>query len=137
LAVSYGGGSYRLYVDGGLVAAVDAVESVANAPSTLYLGATARNERSYDTTQGQLWWPPIDGFIAEVRISSGNRYPSDFRPEPQLSPDPSTLGLWRLDEGDGDLAADSGPNRLPGSIFGAQWELAPIRATATAAFSRR
>lgn len=128
IAVSYGGGQYRLYVDGVVAASVSATERVANAPSTLYLGATARNERPYDGAQGQLWWPPIDGFISDVRISSGNRYSGDFIPEQRLSPDGSTIALWQLDEGEGDQALDSGPSQLDGTIVGARWALAPRRA---------
>jgi hypothetical protein len=127
LAVSYGAGSYRLYVDGSLAASVAASEPIANAPSTLYIGATARNERGYDGSQGQLWWPPMDGFIADVRLSSNHRYPSDFVPEPQLQADSATIALWHLGEGEGDRALDSGPQQLSGSIFGAQWSLAPVR----------
>lgn len=127
LAVSYGGGSYRLYVDGALSASVDATERVPNAPSPVYLGATARNERGYDGAQGPLFWPPIDGFIADVRMSASNRYTSDFIPEPRLVSDSSTIALWHLDEGEGSAALDSGPNQLSGAIIGAEWALAPRR----------
>ena len=127
IAASYGGGSYRLYVDGVLANGLDAVEPIANAPNSLFIGATARNERGYDASLGQLWWPPMDGFISDVRISSIDRYASDFVPELRLSADSSTIGLWHLDEGEGTQAADSGPNQLAGSIGGAQWELAPMR----------
>jgi hypothetical protein len=127
VAVSYGGGSYRMYVDGALAASVDATEPVANAPNTLYLGATARNERGYDGAQGTLFWPPIDGFISDVRISNGNRYVSDFVPEARLTSDASTIALWHLDEGAGDQVLDSGPSQLSGTIVGADWALAPRR----------
>jgi len=133
IAVSYGGGSYRLYVDGAQVASADGVEPVANPPSGVFIGATARNERNYDGSQGPLYWPPIDGFIAEVRLSSGNRYPGDFTPESELSSDESTIALWHLDEGGGSEAVDSGPSRLHGSIHGAEWALAPRRGEVTAA----
>jgi len=106
------------------------MDPVANAPGTLFLGATARHERAFDPAQGTLYWPPIDGFIAEVRISASSRYASDFQPEPRLSPDASTIALWHLDEGSGDAALDSGPSQLSGSIFGASWVLAPIRSGA-------
>jgi hypothetical protein len=127
VASSYGGGSFRLYVDGSLVSSMDATERVANPQGTLYLGATARYQHEFDTEQGTHYWPPIDGFIAEVRLSSTNRYTADFTPEPRLSADEWTLGLWHLDEGDGSVAADSSPNQLDGTIIGATWTLAPLR----------
>jgi hypothetical protein len=129
VAAVYGGGQYRLYVDGAVVSAFAATEPVANPESTLYLGATARHERTFDGSLGTLYWPPIDGFIADVRLSSGNRYPADFTPEAHLATDASTIALWHLDEGKGATATDSGPSQLDGAIFGATWSLAPIRAS--------
>jgi hypothetical protein len=129
LASSYGGGSFRLYVDGTLAASMDATEPAANPQSTLYIGATARHERAFDAA-GILYWPPIDGFIAEVRLSSSNRYSADFTPETRLKTDPHTLALWHLDEGVGNVATDSGPAQLTGTITGATWTLAPARTSA-------
>lgn len=130
LASSYGGGSFRLYVDGKLVGSVEGTEPVPNPASTLFIGASGRTERALDPTQGTPYWPPIDGYIADVRLSSDDRYPSEFTPEVHLSPDASTLGLWHLDEAEGATAQDSGPNQLTGTIHGAEWELAPIRGRA-------
>jgi Concanavalin A-like lectin/glucanases superfamily len=127
LASSYGGGSFRFYVDGALASSMDGVEPVANPANTLYLGATARHEHTFDSTLGTQYWPPIDGFIAEVRLSSGNRYPVEFVPEARLHADASTLALWHLDEGDGSVVSDSGPGQVNGSITGAEWAVAPIR----------
>jgi hypothetical protein len=127
IATSYGAGSYRLYVDGTLAASVDATDTIANAANTLYIGATARNERGYDGAQGELWWPPIDGFIGDVRLSSQHRYPADFVPEAHLTSDAATIALWHLEEGEGEQARDSGPHQLDGSIVGASWALAPRR----------
>jgi len=127
VASSYGGGSFRLYVDGSLVGSMNATAPVENPQSTLYLGATARYQYSFDPAQGTRYWPPIDGFIAEVRLSSTNRYTADFTPEPRLSVDEWTLGLWHLNEGDGSVAADSSPNKLDGAITGATWTAAPLR----------
>jgi hypothetical protein len=95
------------------------------------LGATARYQHTFDAAQGTHYWPPIDGFIAEVRLSSTNRYTANFTPEPRLGVDEGTLGLWHLDEGDGSVAADSSPNQLDGAITGATWTLAPLRTTAS------
>jgi hypothetical protein len=130
IASSYGGGSFRLYVDGTLVSNMDATDAVANPQSTLYLGATARHEHTFDVAQGTLYWPPIDGFIAEVRFSSSNRYTADFTPETRLKADSATLALWHLDEGAGTIASDSGPGKNSGTITGATWALAPIRTSA-------
>jgi hypothetical protein len=127
VASSYGGGSFRLYVDGSLVGSMAATEPIENPPGILYLGATARYQHDFDPEKGTLYWPPIDGFIAEVRLSSTNRYADDFTPEPRLSADEWTLGLWHLDEGDGSVAADSSPNQLNGTITGASWSSAPLR----------
>lgn len=63
LATSYGGGSFRLYVDGSLVSRLDGREAGLNPAITLYLGATARHERNFDAALGTLYWPPIDWFI--------------------------------------------------------------------------
>jgi hypothetical protein len=127
LASCYGGGSFKFYVDGGLASSIDATEPVANPQSTLYLGATARSEALFDPALGSKYWPPIDGFISDVRISSNNRYPAEFTPENRLGADASTIALWHLDEGEGATAVDSGPNQLAGSIIGATWDLAPLR----------
>lgn len=127
VASSYGGGTFRLYVDGVQVSSVDATEPVANPQSTLYLGATARHERTFDTALGTMYWPPIDGFIAEVRLSSNNRYTTEFVPEARLRVDATTLALWHLDEADGNVVNDSGPAKLHGSVTGATWATVPIR----------
>jgi Concanavalin A-like lectin/glucanases superfamily len=127
IASSYGGGSFRLYVDGSVAGSMEANDTVANPESMLYLGATARQQHTFDDTQGTLYWPPIDGFISDVRVSSNDRYAANFSPEPHLSVDASTIALWHLDEGDGEAAADSGPSQLSGTIIGATWALAPLR----------
>jgi Concanavalin A-like lectin/glucanases superfamily len=127
LATSYGGGSLRLYVDGTRAGSADSTERIANAQASLYIGATSRSERTFDTTRGSYWWAPIDGYITEVRISSTNRYAADFVPERRLASDASTIALWHLDDGKGDIAQDSGPNHLNGAIVGPQWVTAPSR----------
>jgi hypothetical protein len=131
VASSYGGGSFRLYVDGSLVGSMDATDQVRNPSNTLYLGATARYQHNFDTGRGTHYWPPIDGIIAEVRLSSTNRYTTDFTPEPRLTVDEWTLGLWHLDEGDGSTATDSSANQLDGTITGATWTSAPLRKPAS------
>jgi hypothetical protein len=63
----------------------------------------------------------VRGAIADVRMSSIDRYPAKFVPQPQLTSDDSTLALWHLDEGAGTVALDNGANHLDGAIVGADW----------------
>jgi hypothetical protein len=60
-------------------------------------------------------------------MSAVDRYPADFTPERHLTADASTLALWHLDDGDGSVARDSGPNHLDGAIMGAAWSNLPSR----------
>lgn len=126
LAMSYGGGSLKLYVDGALAATAPGTEPISNAPTPLFIGATARTERPF-ADGGQPWWPPLQGAIADVRMSSVDRYPTNFAPQRHLSVDDATLALWHLDEGAGRVALDSGPNHLDGAIAGAAWSALPSR----------
>lgn len=127
LATSYGAGQYRLYVDGVLAASVAGTDAVPNPQNTLFIGATARHEGAFDPALGTRYWPPVHGFISDVRLSSFDRYNADFTPEARLSVDDETLALWHLDEGKGTTAKDSGGSGLDGAITGATWELAPRR----------
>jgi Concanavalin A-like lectin/glucanases superfamily len=128
LAMSYGGGSMKLYVDGSLWASASGTDPVSNPTARVFIGATQRTERlAPDADAGDYFWPPMPGAIADVRMSSVDRYPAAFTPERHLASDESTLALWRLDEGDGSVARDSGPNHLDGSITGAAWSDVPSR----------
>jgi hypothetical protein len=127
LAMSYGGGSLKLYVDGSLAATAPGTDPISNAPTRLFIGATARREQPFSADAGQPWWPPLQGAIADVRMSSNDRYPADFAPQRHLSADEATLALWHLDEGTGGVALDSGPNHLDGAIAGAAWSDLPAR----------
>jgi Concanavalin A-like lectin/glucanases superfamily len=125
IASSYGAGALKLYVDGARWATARGTDRIANPDAPLFIGATSRAEQPIDPTLGERWWPPIQGFIAEVRMSSRDRYPTEFVPEHRLSADPDTIALWHLDEGTGSAASESGPNRLNGTIVGATWVRAP------------
>lgn len=127
IAVSYGGGAFKLYVDGARVAERASEEVVANPVGAAFIGATVRTQLPIDAEEGEKWWPPIDGYIAEVRLSATDRYPEDFVPEPEFTADDSTVALWKLDEGAGETAFDSGPHELDGAIQGARWERVPLR----------
>jgi hypothetical protein len=127
LAMSYGGGSLKLYVDGSRWATGPGTDPVSNPTARVFIGATARGESPLDPDAGEHYWPPIPGAIADVRMSTADRYPAEFTPERHLSADESTLALWHLDEGAGSVARDSGPNHLDGAIAGAEWSDLPSR----------
>ncbi|MDC0667745.1 LamG domain-containing protein [Nannocystis radixulma] len=66
----------------------------------------------------------FDGKVFEVRVSSTARYTEDFDPAIGWIPDTDTLALWRLDEGEGAVAADSSDSVNEGTINGeAAWVL--------------
>lgn len=66
----------------------------------------------------------FNGEIYEARVSSVARYDANFKPEVGFVPDADTLGLWRLDEGTGTLAADSSDAANDGAIGGmAAWTM--------------
>jgi hypothetical protein len=127
LAMSYGGGNMKLYVDGTLWATAPGTNAVANPAGPVYIGATERDEQRTDFDAGQHWWAPIQGAIADVRMSSVDRYPTEFVPERHMTSDASTLALWHLTEGAGGAALDSGPQHLDGAIVGATWAELPPR----------
>jgi hypothetical protein len=127
IASSYGGGALKLYVDGALWATGNGTDRIANPVNTVYIGATQRSERQIDPRSGTQWWPPVQGWIADVRLSAVDRYPSAFVPESRLEVDAETIALWHLDEGSGTTASDSGPNHLSGTIVNAKWLDAPQR----------
>jgi hypothetical protein len=127
IASSYGGGALKLYVDGKLASSASGTDRIANCDNPFYIGATSRTERPFDSSKGTPWWPPIDGSIGEVRISSKDRYPADFSPDKRLAADADTIALWHLDEGQGSVAIDSGPSHLNGAIIGPEWATGPLR----------
>ncbi|MBI1899764.1 MAG: protein kinase [Planctomycetia bacterium] len=63
----------------------------------------------------------FDGLIDEVRISKGARYDKEFTPKPRHEPDQDTIALHHFDEGQGEVAVDSSPNKHDGKIVGATW----------------
>src|SRR5260221_5324 len=91
------------------------------------IGPTPGTERPVDPTDGPPGWPAMDGYIGDARVSSTNRYAANFVPDRRLLPDASTIALWHLDEGKGDIALDSGPNHLNGAIIERQRVTAPAR----------
>lgn len=118
VAISAGSGSLRLFVDGKSMATAPFLTPAANASAPLYIGTSMRVG----------WTASIDGYIADVRLSSKNRYPANFAPPATLAVDSATVALWPLDEGAGTIATDRGTAGLNGAIAGGvSWVRAPAR----------
>ena len=58
----------------------------------------------------------FNGNISDVRISSSARYTANFTPAALLVADARTLGLWRLDEGNGTTVGHLGPAGLTANL---------------------
>lgn len=68
----------------------------------------------------------LGGFMYEVRIWNAVRSPAQviaFTNARLNGNETDLVGLWRLDEGTGLVAADSGPLNKPATLMGATWSL--------------
>jgi serine/threonine protein kinase len=63
----------------------------------------------------------FNGLIREVRFSSIARYTKDFVPVNRHEPDEHTVGLYHLDEGEGDSVKDSSGKNQHGKIINPRW----------------
>jgi len=123
VAVSVGGGTARLFVDG-----IDDVDSPvipaapANQSSPIWLGSAFRDGAQQ---------PGLQGYISDVRVSSIARYTTSFLPELGLAADVNTLALWHISDGaPATTVADNGPQSLTGAIGELStwaWTAAPAR----------
>ena len=118
LAGTYDGSKVRLWVNGKLDTEATSSGSVSSCSCSTQMGNIYRDSKNN---------PPIDGYIAEVRISKAVKYTALFKPSPILKVESDTLGLWHLNEGKGTVANDSATNGLTGVIKGATWQKAPSR----------
>ena len=82
--------------------------TVRDSAGTLYFG------RNFD--RGDSVANPYS--VADIRLSSGQRYTENFVPEAQLTNDVMTRALWHLDAGTGTTVADSSGNGHPGTLLG-------------------
>jgi hypothetical protein len=118
LALSYGEGQLRLFIDGKLTSWLSRVDPVADGTGTLYLGACP----------DEAWLSPRDVALSDVRFSRTARYSADFSPAAQLPADADAVALYRLDEHQAFIATDAGPHALDASIDGsAEWVRLPRR----------
>jgi hypothetical protein len=116
IAAVLGSGTLTLYVDGLATGSGAYGASIGNASGAFNIGATFRGS----------WHPPINGYIAQVRLSSTAKYTSNFTPSPALTVQSDTIALWPLNEGSGTVAYDNGTHAMNGTIMGTtQWVAAP------------
>jgi NOL1/NOP2/fmu family ribosome biogenesis protein len=109
----------RLYIDSKLFGVAQIANRFVPSNEPMLIGA---NPQPADELQA-----PFHGIIDEVRISNVARYDNNFTPAERFEPDEHTLALYHFDEGQGEIAHDSSPNKHHGKIVGAKW----VRAATT------
>lgn len=105
IAGVYDGSQLRLYVDGQLDGSVTLSSPMTGTNMQLRIG---RNNYLYSPIY-------FNGFIDEVRISTGALYSGNFTPATSLTASGSTKGLWKFD---GQTVADSSANGNSGALNG-------------------
>jgi hypothetical protein len=101
MAGVFDGSQIRVYYDGILVAVTNT--TVSPGPETSGVNI------------GNCPWFPFNGWIDEVRISTGAVYTANFTPEKHLTATANTRGLWKFD---GQSLQDSSGNGNHGTFAG-------------------
>jgi hypothetical protein len=117
LALVYDTTSARIYIDGAKVGEQLGAGPPVNSDGNIQLGHVNRDSQ----LRG------LRGFYSEMRVSRVARYTANFTPAPHLTSDADAIGFWKLDEGAGNIASDSSTFDNPGTIDGAEWQLATCR----------
>ena len=107
IAVSRKGNAWTLFADGKVLAAVTNAVVVNEVAAPFRLGWAESSSENH--------WP---GELRHVRLSSSARYATEFVPALDHASDAATLALWKLQDGKGLKAMDSGPNGLHGDLVG-------------------
>ena len=102
MAVVFDEPAFRVYVDGRYA-------SGTSSPETL----------RFDGTYG-VTLSPASGLMDEVHVTRSVLYNSNFTPPYPLAADTETDLLLHLDEGDGTVLIDSGPDGVPGTTTAAR-----------------
>lgn len=101
----------QLFLDGVLVA---------THPYTGCFDQLASHENYYIGRSNWATDGYLKGAIGAVRISGAQLYATNFAP-PILDVGPNTLALYKLDEGEGSVAFDSGPQQKHARLYGPTW----------------
>ena len=111
-ALVFDRGDCALYVNGKQAARAQF------APTPLYDGEPFHIGADLDHGRVGYFW---NGAIDEVRLSSVARYGGEFTPARRFTPDPQTVLLLHLDEGEGATAHDSSRGARHALIHGARF----------------
>lgn len=110
----YDGRMVRVYINGILQKAVEQMSGPHNpSPQPFLIGA--------DPTSTGRPEHPFQGTIHAVRISNVARYVRNFAVPKAFGADKSTVALWKMDEGEGQILKDSSGNGHHARINGAKW----------------
>lgn len=114
IAGVYDGRVVRLYVNGILQKNVEQMSGPHKAsPQPFLIGA--------DPTSSGRPEHLFQGTISSLRISSSARYTTNFSVPRAFGADKSTVALWKMDEGEGQVLKDSSGNSHHARINGAKW----------------
>jgi serine/threonine protein kinase/tetratricopeptide (TPR) repeat protein len=100
----------RIYLEGQLVGKKQGGFEFKNQEFTVRIGSAVWSLDQY-----------FLGSIGEVRISESARYTKDYKPVERFEPDADTIGLYHLDEAEGDIAKDSSGKNNHGKIINGKW----------------
>ena len=113
----------RLYVDGILAARQPVTEDRRATSKPFVLGAVTWE--ALESENAEELTGLLQGSVDAVRLSSTERYTTDFFPDTRFIPDEHTLALYHFDEGQGDVLTDASGNGHHGKIVGATWVPGP------------
>lgn len=119
LAGVYTGTNAHLFIDGQLVGSDRA--SGGHKPSIVPVLIGAGHHQPISSSAATVPTNFFAGMIRAVRISSGQRYRTGFKPPAEFVSDSSTLVLFQFGEGKGAKLFDASGNKNVGTAFATEW----------------
>jgi hypothetical protein len=116
VAATWDGNVMRLFVNGTRVGSL-----IGNPEGEQPVIPVGSFQLGFDETKTLKLKHGFLGTIDQVRITEGIRYEKDFTPPPTFNLEKGTVGLYRFEEGHGDILKDSSGHEHHGKIIGAKW----------------